>query len=218
MLIDSKFHDYYDTILSFGIDKTCIYRRTTENVELKDKRRKEIYQNFPQNTKTLTTEIKPFLIGFCGKIYLGLKETCTKIGYSEVFIYDYDKVLNYFENQNGFWWRRNKSHIKDLCVLCEKLFQELNVPVFLIERNSLNSLVLFKNPNLKSFSFQKAVPPAQAFQEIYQYLAGVLGNIEKETVKVSDKVKLQQKGFDKNSFKTMKGDKKPRKQNRNKTK
>ena len=32
MLIDSDFHDYYDTVLSHGIDKTCPYLRKTSEV------------------------------------------------------------------------------------------------------------------------------------------------------------------------------------------
>ena len=48
------------------------------------------------------------------------------------------------------------------------------------------------------------------------YVLGKNFFTEKDTVDISDKDRLQQRGFDKYSFKTMKGDKKPRAKNRGK--
>ena len=36
MLIDSKFRDYYDSIKSFGIDKTVVFNRKTTYISKQD--------------------------------------------------------------------------------------------------------------------------------------------------------------------------------------
>jgi len=35
MLICSKFHDYYDSIVAFGIDKTVVYPRKDNEIEIR---------------------------------------------------------------------------------------------------------------------------------------------------------------------------------------
>ena len=37
MLIISKFHDYYDSAIAYGVDKECVYNRKTEIID-KNKR------------------------------------------------------------------------------------------------------------------------------------------------------------------------------------
>lgn len=53
------------------------------------------------------------------------------------------------------------------------------------------------NPSLKAYKFMKVVDPYSAFQEISQFISGVLGNSEKQTVDISDENRLLQHGFDK---------------------
>jgi len=70
--------------------------------------------------------------------------------------------------------------------------------------------IITVNCCLKDFSFFKQKEPTIAFQEIYMYLAGVLGNKENPTIQIDDKVKLQQHGFDNYSFKKLPQEKKRR--------
>lgn len=106
-----------------------------------------------------------------------------------------------------------------------KIHHELKSPVVLLEYSYGNNQEGIKhfwqykitiNPNLKSLNFVKVISPTEAFQEIYMYLGGFLSNNEDPSDNISDEIKRNQKGFDEFSFKTMKGDKKPRKKNRNK--
>lgn len=111
------------------------------------------------------------------------------------------------------------------------LFSILNVPCFSIgythhkekvfgyvfKKYVANDIVyVVANPCLKEFGFQRIMSPYECYQELMMYLGGVLKRPEKEMVGISDKVKLRQQGFDEWSFKTLKGDKKPRGSNRGK--
>jgi len=89
MLIVSKFRDYYDTAMgTTGIDKTCVYNRTpffassnveeTENAMLFKLPKQDwsggIYKleyNSRLQDPTHPLSITPFIIGFCGKTYVG---------------------------------------------------------------------------------------------------------------------------------------------------
>lgn len=78
MIIVSKYHDYYDSGMSYGIDKTLRFIRKTEKIDkfleipevivelLKDL--PDIY-NYWNNKNQLTA--RPFIIVFCGQVYLG---------------------------------------------------------------------------------------------------------------------------------------------------
>ena len=90
MLIISKFHDYYDAVLKEGIDKTLVYKRdTSEHLFNANPYRLEDVKVSPE-VKELISDVKhgiphvskrdwrddsfeahPFIIGFCGKIYVG---------------------------------------------------------------------------------------------------------------------------------------------------
>lgn len=72
------------------------------------------------------------------------------------------------------------------------------------------------SPVLKDIEFYRVVDCYTAFQEIEMFIGGVLGTCNDPAPRFSDKVMRDSKGFDKWSFKTMPGTKKPRKRNRNK--
>lgn len=83
MKIISKFHDYYDKVLSFGIDKSLLYFRDT-----KESDGKLYHKNFDDVEKTAPRyeqsryiggfdfgcksdgfEVETWMVGFCGKLY-----------------------------------------------------------------------------------------------------------------------------------------------------
>jgi hypothetical protein len=83
---------------------------------------------------------------------------------------------------------------------------ELSCPVFLIRHADytdglrFSGLVIEKNPCLRLYGFQQAKDPFMAFQEIGQFISGVMGSGEKEIVKISDKDMISKKGFNEWSF------------------
>lgn len=107
MRIFSKFHDYYDTALGYGIDPKIIYRRIEEQKKIGhlSYRARELYglkSEYPIIEKYYDRirygsdcfkkfEIKgTFLLLFCGKLYGGLKISVDHIDHTvEDFIYVY---------------------------------------------------------------------------------------------------------------------------------
>lgn len=224
MYIVSKFRDYYDTAISYGIDKQCVYKREKKEIENKGS-----YQN---GFSTFRNDwyVRTSTIGFCGKLYPVLeifKSYWDSSKPGDVF-YDFESVKKFLEEhkihlpekskyRNSFFCRNrldNMLAIKEYFQVKEdnKLFMEHKVPVFIKRKH--NFFVV--NPCLKDYKFYRVKDPHTAFQEIYMYMAGVIGNTEKETVDIDDTIRAKQHGFNEYSFKTLKGDKKPRKKNRGK--
>lgn len=134
------------------------------------------------------------------------------------------KILRLYEN----YFSRRIEYLELIRPRLLPLFSDFNVPVFLIKNSAINIdwqdttyrlsyEVLEINPCLADLSFQKIFDPFSTFQEINMYLGGVLAQPDKPMIEISDNDKVQQHGFDKNSFRTMKGEKKPRKTNRGKS-
>jgi hypothetical protein len=85
-------------------------------------------------------------------------------------------------------------------------FIKYKVPVFSIHRdfnNNHSNVVLNLNCPLSKYQFQKVKQPYEIYQEIYQYISGVLGVGEPQIITLTDKDKIQKKGFDKWSFRKM---------------
>jgi len=161
--------------------------------------------------------ISPFIIGFCGKLYVGWKlyeiGTTNKKSYLiEEFIttisYDNDNIKKLVK---PYYWRGNFEDDLNYILSYDpiEMFRELNTPVFVydhdygrtdIEKYWRDKPKFIINPLLKEYQFYKVFDAVQAFQEISMFLGGVLGNREKEIVNVEDKYKITQHGFDKWSF------------------
>jgi len=225
MLIVSKFHDYYDTAIAYGIDKECVYTRTTKDISKKK-------YNYEDTTKYKNKdhkfELTPYTIGFAGIIYRCIKviqknnynilDEQTHVFYTTDSLIEYMKKHNIGLSKKKFRWNRwsrnnwqSEAEVKhyfnkEIKQSLYSIFKEHHVPAFV---KDYNTTVI--NPCLKDFKFGKIKDAATAFQEIHQYLAGVLGNIEKETIDISDKTRIQQHGFDKWSFRTMPDDSKKNK-------
>lgn len=235
MLIISKRKDFYDGVAgTTGIDKTIVYER--EIIEVENDDLPKVFQKYsPWKNRNPSPFIKlsginvkrdlrisgvyehaaPFIIGFCGKLYVGWK-LYTKgekkpYGNDELITtitYDNDNIKNIVDQLS--WHGKlddNLNYILTYDAL--PLFRELNTPVFvydsdygrfLVEKNYRNNPKFFINPLLKEYHFFKVFDSFQAFQEIQMFISGVLGNKEKEIVQVEDKYKIAQHGFDKWSF------------------
>jgi hypothetical protein len=239
MLILAKKKDYYDGVAgSTGIDKTIVYDRQIvelEKDELPDQFKKSgFYDSFREREKsplyrlsnaTIRKEyhkIYPrgahFIIGFCGKLYIGWKFYSFKENYYDAYDninttinYNIDEIKQVLEPMT--WDGAIADHI-DYIQKFDAMdwFRKFNAPCFVYDhdykRKSLdikywrgdNTVKFIINPLLKEYEFFKVFDSFQAFQEIQMFISGVLGNKEKEIVQVADKYKIAGHGFDKWSF------------------
>ena len=243
MYIIAKKKDYYDGVAgTTGIDKTIVYDRETTEFE-KDEipitfERKRGYWGTRKDTPfhkmgyhsirkefrgVYCDEYAYFIVGFCGKLYVGWKlyranneyphEVTTEI------TYDFDFMKTFLEQKT---WQSNledtMNYVKTYDAL--QLFRDLKCPIFVYDsdfgrlyfdkkRSIYNShhSKFFINPLLKDYEFYKIFDSFQAFQEVMMFMGGVLGRGEKEIVEVADKYKIGQHGFDKWSFRKMPEDK-----------
>jgi len=238
MYIISKRKDYYDGVAgSMGIDKTIVYERTPVKIENQKEMPKEFHGNLlwnrDYNNHFLNLgysdieehckkyeKAKFFLVGFCGKLYLGWRLQYTVKEYDEEknvmtevlkvdIIYGYENVKEYVK---GNWWKHNIEddieYVKHYDPI--NIFREINAPVFVYDNDAviiygeygrrLNSGIFIINPILKDYEFYKVLDTFQTFQELSMFLGGVLGRGEKEMIEIEDKYKIKKHGFDKWSF------------------
>lgn len=92
MLIVSKFHDYYDGALSGGVDKTIVYERHEYDAEIEADISEDFYPLVPLNDY-----FESIIIGFCGKMYYGLRPTRRRIS-----VPDYDNTWDEF-SKTVYW-------------------------------------------------------------------------------------------------------------------
>lgn len=226
MYIISKNKDYYDGVAdSMGIDKTIVYERhPIEITKQKDMPKifhhKNIWQHRYDNpfynitysdvNLKKTKKYKKaycFIIGFCGKLYLGWKlhYTIKRYGFALDeekidIVHGYKNAKKYLKNE---YWRHNlDDDIKYIETYDPiNIFREINAPVFVYDtdtNNRHNSFII--NPLLKDYEFYRVIDTFQTFQEIQMFIGGVLGSGEKDIIEVDDKYKITQHGFNKWSF------------------
>lgn len=232
LIINYGNHDYYDKALAYilGPDKDYVYDRKQEQIEVKKLdyyiNEDKIYANgsyyrFYQK-----------IILFCGDLIPLIGITKDNISEEIKYIYSFDSLIKYCDNNKivlekgheyiGFGHRltlRKLQHFfKQKSEIGSVIFRKYNSPCLMIEpiMGENSTMLLTKNPNLGILGFAALYPPTEAFQKIYMFISNVLCSQKDIPENITDNIKRDQKGFDKYSFKTMKGDKKPRNKNRNK--
>ncbi len=224
MLICSSFHDYYDTAISFGVDKSVVYNRKTEKID-NPLMRGVVPSPFPERFSIPVRgtyheyNIIKFAVGFCGNIYPCVKilfrEFNTSFDHESFFFYDLDALIEFLKDRRmGLdrnrerYWRTDYSVHSEMGLKLffdknnwrslEAKFREHNCPVFSygtgMESTYRTSFIL--NPNLKTYRFAKIKDPATAFQDIYMFISGVLGVPSRPLVEISDKNKAKKHGHD----------------------
>lgn len=162
--------------------------------------------------------IKKMVLGFCGQLIPFLK--VERVYYSwEDSEHNYnslkkeDKVffiysLNDFKSKMKDWnfpWNAEKQIVNFFNYNFDELksiFIENHCPIFTYHKYERNSndqsfnLIIELNSCLKDIDFPKIKNANEAYQEVFQYLSGVLGNKEKEVETIEDKYRVQQHGFD----------------------
>lgn len=232
MLILTKKKDYYDGVAgTTGIDKTIVYEREEDELTEKEvpiffahnshswQKNKDSefinfrYHHLKKEFQKIYPKMNYFIIGFCGKLYVGWKLYHEKsLRYSNELIteitYDENLMLSMINENTG--WRGNFSdnlnRIKNYNAL--DIFRKYHTPIFVFDANynvlginkNYSNPKFFINHTLKEYEFYKVFDAFQAFQEIQMFISGVLGSNEKNIVEVEDKYKITQHGFDKWSF------------------
>jgi hypothetical protein len=202
--------------MSTGIDRDCVYRRQTQSTS----HEKEIRHVLPYSSSRIEGfEFIAFLIGFAGKLYPLVRIVKIDPDPKKNKNFHMHSISDYIEfkkshklvlKQERYYSERDLYDVKGMKEFFDEnfskyefLFTKYKVPIFNIERED-HGTVLVLNPKLKDFDFVRVKDPFTAFQEIFMFKAGVLGNPEKEIITISDKVKAQQHGHDgKYSFKKM---------------
>ena len=229
MYIISKKKDYYDGVVgTIGIDKTIIYER--ELVELTDNQKLPKpfkYNRFDENKSLINlcnvhiddkkttkyNDVSGFIVGFCGKLYLGWKFKYKVMEWDAIIgshkpiiktdiIYGYENAKKYLKFD---YWRSNLDNDFEYFKNYEsiELFRGFNSPIFIFDYNSITPKIqksLIINPILKDYEFYKVIDAFTAFTELQMFISGVLGTGEKEMIEIEDKYKIKKHGFNKWSF------------------
>jgi hypothetical protein len=203
----------------------------TVQMHMKDKR------DSPMCGKYFEYPSFSFLVGFCGEIYPGISITKQNPYYrtgneKPVVFYSAQDVSNYVASEgfdpkygDGRFYLRDDGY--DYALNSEQklieffgkdrnqfkdLFREYHCPVWAIGPGIKNPYrtFLILDPRLQPYMFYRVKDPVTAFQEIHQYLSGVLGNKEKDAISTDDKYLVHSKGFNKWSFRNEPGKKRSR--------
>lgn len=225
MRIVSKFKDYYDGIQRYGQDKAVTYPRTPVVVEMK---REYSPFKFPAYV-TVRHKIRQhtfdvFFVGFCDKVYLGLR---AYIDHKPVCLYDAESVHKHVETHckdvlesynstcrdkdltpifgYGYGLDYNRDRIENLFKNFEKgsdSFKSLfkDHPIFVCQLQRFSERIEIEyNALLRGVEFFRVKQPHDAFQELYRWVSN-RGNPEKKMPVIPDEMKIQAHGFDKYSF------------------
>lgn len=161
------------------------------------------------------------VIGFCGKLYPAMKfslgrrsdripaiESHLEVCYTS---HDFEK-LDYFLNRpelrglgemiDPLTVSKMKRFIEVLSSLpqSDEEFIEHRVPYFKVEFDTGKARTVELCPCLADSQFYKVKDPFTAFQEISMYLGGVIPRQVPEMIQISDKDRIVQHGFNKQSF------------------
>lgn len=204
MIIQSKFHDYYDSFAGQYPDKKIIYKR--ENALLnKSIIPKEITQYLRQDNYIIGVGYESInVLLFCGKIYpfYYKKDYTARI---TVEIRDFKNPYSYFPEpeKNNFSFIRTPIYLpeydgkgienNEALRLCQEI-----APIISIEYNGYDVKVM-KNPRLSDIKFH-----LHSF-EVYQDLLQFLSPVEPEMAEIADKFKIISHGMDDTSFRREKG-------------
>ncbi len=222
MRIISKFHDYYDSAMGFGVDKERVYSRETSVVKLPKPVLDFMGANYRECRNWRSPDASAYVIGVAGKICpaldLGLGRGRTLCYSSEEIKAllkdrkDYSKkaMERFFEHSfNRMTKWLNQDWNSPLFI---NLFLEYKVPVFWITPSEYTldvnrqgptwrkTWALTLNPCLKDIDFPRKMDSYTAFQEISMFMSNFLTEKSPEPRPIDDNTKRDLHGFDKFSF------------------
>ena len=221
MRIISNFKDYYDSCLAYGSDKSLIYTRKEKKQNLNkvySYSNDLFYQSDGDKGQEYVSEIKRFMVGFCGNLYPAL-HVVTRIGPSESFcvesgnrsksfivysVEEFKELFPGFYNRERTWrihgdykgeidlWLNDSSWSIWGCV--KKIEVEAYKKLFIDRKIPIFRVDQYKqteiteNCNLQGCGFHKVLDAFQTFQEISMYVADSLCDKEDPEMPVGNDV------------------------------
>lgn len=227
MKIFSKFHDYYDVAMRYGVDEDTSYVRNT--IELQSN--SELYKRILNHVKSkidigcLTySKFSYFCILFCGSMYFATKKY-SLVSQNERCFYDYDSMASYYKhdedvihfletgnsNRRYKHWFRTET-LKDVFNKFPLLkdpetidIQQSTSPIITVNYSNIRNIEIHIDPMLKPLEFYRVVDPFTAYQELFMFVSGVMGGTSPKMIQIQDKVRFEKHGFDsKISFRNVK--------------
>lgn len=219
MRIISRFRDYYDAVMKTGMDREVVYVRENVTHELE----REYDLDFLVSSSGSYHSSEILFLGYCGQIF----KVMTVKAFDQRFVFhDFEEFKQFmlyhkFGSEWDFghrrWWPSKYQQFQeyDTSKLVD-LFHKFQTPLFTLSylnknpRNNSRTRITL-GPNLKDLGFHRIKDTYTAYQDIFQYVAGVLNQKENNTVNISDKDKIHKHGFDKHSFRNLPGKKRGKK-------
>jgi hypothetical protein len=223
MRVISKFHDYYDVGMKYGIDKTVLYIRTTEEIKNDHIDATKYLYKYPILSDRINWT--KLTLSVCGKFYLCYRMNHTvynKYGIgSEHIAYCYslnevESITKSFfpETYKGLdkpygWIRKNNPSKRELLEwefsnqgkpLPQDLHQKYKTPILVdsshyTTHNTNN--ILRKDVCLKDLEFFRIEKdPIKLYQDIFMYISGFLGTPENKMMKINNTERILTHGFD----------------------
>ncbi len=220
MRIISKKHDYYDSIQKHGVSDKIFYirkeqlfyegspeyRKVSEAMGLKDLKLYFFFNNPISNF---------WIISFCEKIFHVVKlyfDGKSKFCFS---LEEIDEAVEKYgdKDQKASWNKDYKKiRFRNYRRTAQKIFDHNNFNMAEIHHETKVPIIMYDwynrrihfNPILSKLKFYRLMDSYTTYQELAQYVGGVLSNNSSPAEKISDVIKRDMHGFDEWSFKKMK--------------
>ncbi|CAA6827121.1 MAG: Unknown protein [uncultured Sulfurovum sp.] len=239
MRIISKFSDYYDMGLVYGIDDKLRFKRETKRIDESLLALQFVTIHFSKNNRKYKFTIFLNLIVFCHRDYFFVQVVLSEVTrknkkeiYKEIksdycyvmkevddCIASFYKPIKEIETENiefSGWGNSNcyqyiEKHLNPKEISRVHLLEKYKVPyLFIGKYPNVDSRQIVLLPKLKDFKFSKAVEAMNAFQQVSMYL-GERNSQKEEIVQIDDKYLAQGKGFNCYSFRKVPTKKKEKK-------
>lgn len=220
MKILSNFHDYYDSVMSYGRDNTLIYHRNINELYTNDIHFHNKYTYYTLGySNNINSRPEVLFVYFCGKFYPIVSFYNRNFNNYYTYLYSSTEVDKYVENNfskkfvDSYFSNYKKSVLKQTDVLehfnlftgdnCNKVFGKFvnDNPIFTVRKSNsglFRHLVTY-NDILKNIEFYKVLDTYSAFQEIEMFLSNIAVP-QKDMPVIPDVLKAESHGFDKYSF------------------
>lgn len=223
MIIKSSFKDYYDCGMQLGYHG-AIYNREQSYVDsdIIIPRHLNWWNHDYKNKKRYDTDVIPFLLSVCGKLYPGVHyiivdETWNNTSFKwdrvcvTKTVYSIDQIDMYKYDYEDFFNLRYKRFFTDKETYpypsTDKLHEKLQCPLLMFMTVKNKSQVKL-NPKLSCYNFQQIMNPLELFQTIEMWFNNLVSP-EKPIPEISNEDLIEAKGFDlKSSFRKEKQGKK----------
>lgn len=210
MRIYSKFKDYYDIFPSMKDDPVVFNRHTKTYSNRRNHDEADSLSDADTNTYKLSTKDKNELShkNYVESIFLSMKhesKVCEYVALIAGKTHRFGKCGNKANVAlRPYILFTDRDKVIDIAEHADDIHRYFNSPVILYHRNKL-----YINPQLSKFGFASIIDPYTMYQDIEMYISNVLTSYEDpDDLVMDEKTKLQSKGMDKWSFKTMPNDSK----------